>query len=218
MRENFYTCEKLLKWSNSRPFNIDFFSLKMCGNLTTEITCADAFGPDKPFCLETSAGTARCVGKDESALLTRCTAPVTFDCRQEGIVPNPTDCTRYIVFHLIPFINYNYYSWRYFRCARNAAGTLTVTENRQCRAGYVFDPSLPDADPCRFTKGNSAVCVTANCGMTPGLRILSYPFYKSKVLGEIGVFCRGTAGPPTVFRCGRGQFLRAQGIFNVQCV
>lgn len=66
----------------------------MCGNLTLRATCVEAFGPDRPFCLETAAGAATCVGKTESPLLTRCTAPVTFECIQEGIVPNPTDCTR----------------------------------------------------------------------------------------------------------------------------
>lgn len=111
-------------------------------------------------------------------------------------------------------------SGRYYRCAKDAAtGAFKAAEERQCREGYAFDPSLPDATPCRLTNGNPLYCVKATCAATFfGLQSLKYPTYKPEQ-GDIGVFCKGDAGIPDVFRCGRGSYLqRAPGLFNAECV
>lgn len=63
--------------------------------MTAQVSCASA-SPNKPYCLETTAGQATCVAKNESPLLTNCPGSVAsnFVCKQEGIVPDPIDCTR----------------------------------------------------------------------------------------------------------------------------
>lgn len=64
-----------------------------------------------------------------------------------------------------------------------------------CPANYAFDPSLPDEFPCRFTKGNSAYCITASCGSP----LFRYPYFNT-ALGQFGVSCANPMNP-TVFRC-----------------
>lgn len=109
-------------------------------------------------------------------------------------------------------------SCRYYQCVRDAAGAITASAGMQCRPGYAFDPSLPVLTPCRFTNGNTAYCVKADCGVNFGLKALKYPTY-NVALGDIGVVCKGDAGIPDVFRCGANSYLKSDSSkpFNAIC-
>lgn len=72
-----------------------------------------------------------------------------------------------------------------------------------CPDGYAFDPSLSDAFPCRFKRGNAAICITAACTGSRA-QVLKYPYFNA-AMGQIGLHCIGSLR--FVYRCGpRTQF------------
>lgn len=84
----------------------------------------------------------------------------------------------------------------YFFCPTN----LQDPTSHQCPVGYVFDPSLADVFPCRFTRGRTDLCITASCPNTAtGGTVLRYP-NMTPAMGQIGFFCIDTA--MFIYRCG----------------
>jgi hypothetical protein len=83
---------------------------------------------------------------------------------------------------------------------------------------YAYDPSLPEASPCRFTNNNAAYCIKSNClNNDYGLQILKYQ-YLTAALGQIGVRCLGSPNiAPLVFKCGAYQTLSTDK-FKPDCV
>lgn len=92
----------------------------------------------------------------------------------------------------MPFTRHlNFFS--YYFCPSE----LGNPSSHQCPVGYVFDPSLPDAFPCRFTRGRTDLCITASCPSTP--TVLRYP-NMTPAMGQVGFFC--IASSIFIYRCG----------------
>lgn len=92
---------------------------------------------------------------------------------------------------------------RYFFCP----SYLGEATELACPEGYAFDPSLSDAFPCRFTRGNSDTCISATC--TGGTsQVLRYPSLNNAAMGQIGVHCIGSLS--FVYRCGPNTQFRVE--------
>lgn len=91
---------------------------------------------------------------------------------------------------------------RYFFCP-SYLGEATALA---CPEGYGFDPSLPDAFPCRFTRGDAKKCISATCtGVTS--KVLEYKSLSSSK-GQIGLQCIGSFS--FVYRCGPNSKFRVE--------
>lgn len=153
----------------------------------TKVACSGA----TPYCVDEVSGTplafagrAQCMATASltfTALTStpqgtdRCTIPVSaFTCTQSGVFPDIGDCRGY------------------FFCPSDFGNATSF----KCPENYAFDPSLPDAFPCRFTRNRADLCITASC---PGPGVLRYPNLTPS-MGQYGYYCIETA--KFVHRCG----------------
>lgn len=99
----------------------------------------------------------------------------------EGFFPDASDCHKY------------------YQCTADGEDGYFV-DPYECEDLYVFDPSAPNDDYCRFTRNR--YCVTVECGNTPKNILMSYPFFPRNK-GEIVATCRGSK-KPLMTSCGAG--------------
>ena len=117
-----------------------------------------------------------------------------FECLDDGVFPDPLNCKKY------------YY------CSSDGEGGF-VADEFECSNYYVFDPSAPREEYCRFTWNR--YCVTANCqGKTKNI-LLNYPFL-STARGQVVAVCRGNK-KPLIVRCAEGLTAKLDTL-PVECV
>lgn len=142
--------------------------------------------PTGTYCYTNNDGA---VCTDEVPTTTPCsrtdtTAP-SFICTSPGYYPDPSNCRVY-----------------YFCAKLTTTPVQFLTQKLTCPNLYVFDPTAPGNDYCRYTANQN--CVTADCiGKAAGTNVLmkfpTLPIAK----GQYVVTCLGTA-LPIVTRCGEG--------------
>jgi hypothetical protein len=109
------------------------------------------------------------------------------------VFPDPSDCKKYYV------------------CSDSGEGEL-IADEYFCDNYYVFDPSAPNNDYCRFTR--NYYCITANCQGQVKNILMNYPFL-GRGRGEVVAMCRGS-NKPLIFRCGEGFTAKLNSI-PVEC-
>lgn len=155
----------------------------------TLIKCPDS----APYCDETTPNVAKCSDKLPVTNPVCPPKPSKYLCMEEGIFPDATNCHKY------------------YQCYKDPSpgkDTLIVAEY-ECDDLYVFDPSAPNGDYCRFTRNR--FCVTVECGSTVKNILMSYPFFPRNK-GEIVATCIGTDKTPLMTRCPEGFQANLQAI------
>jgi hypothetical protein len=147
-------------------------------------------GGDLPFCGVGLNGEAKCTNVHDE----ECGPAVSdFECLAEGVFPDPSDCKKYYV------------------CSDSGEGEL-IADEYFCDNYYVFDPSAPNNDYCRFTR--NFYCITANCQGQVKNILMNYPFL-GRGRGQVVASCRGSK-KPLIFRCGEGFTAKLNSI-PVEC-
>lgn len=137
-------------------------------------------GGDVPYCIEENLGEATCAASRP----TNCSSTEEssdFECLAIGFFPDPLDCKTY------------------YQCYDEGGGNL-ASDELKCDDFYVFDPSAPNNDYCRFTRNR--FCVQVNCKGSVQNILLNYPFFPRRN-GEIVATCRVNK-KPLVTHCKAG--------------
>ena len=148
-------------------------------------------GGDLPYCNEERPGEAEC----STIRHTDCSSAESeeFECLEEGFFPDPFDCKKY------------------YQCYDDGTGNL-LSDELACDNYFVFDPSAPNNDYCRFTMNR--YCVKIDCKGKVQNILMNYPFFPRQK-GEIVATCRINK-KPLVTHC-RAGFQANLKSMPVQC-